>query len=116
VCGIVDLLSRGPRTLSHGNQRRVEMARALAADPTLMLLDEPTAGMTERESDEIRELILRLREAGITVVLIEHDMRVAMNVSDWIVVLDYGAKLAAGTRDTARSDPRVIEASMGMGE
>ena len=114
--GIEEYLQRDPLTLSYGDQRRVEMARAMASEPRLLLLDEPTAGMSETESDQVRQLIQRLRENGTTILLIEHDMNVVMNISDWIVVLNYGEKLAEGPRDQVRRDPRVIEAYLGLEE
>lgn len=102
------------RNLPYGDQRRVEVARALASDPKLILLDEPTAGMNPQESDEATNLFRRVRdELGITVVLIEHDMRVVMGISEHITVLDYGQKIAEGTPDEIRSNPRVIEAYLG---
>jgi len=114
--GIEEYLQRDPLTLSYGDQRRVEMARAMASEPRLLLLDEPTAGMSETESDQVRQLIQRLRENGTTILLIEHDMNVVMNISDWIVVLNYGQKLAEGPREQVRRDPRVIEAYLGLEE
>jgi branched-chain amino acid transport system ATP-binding protein len=102
------------RNLPYGDQRRVEIARALASDPKLILLDEPTAGMNPNESDEAVSLFRRIRdELGITVVLIEHDMRVVMGISEHIDVLDYGQKIAEGTPDEIRSNTRVIEAYLG---
>jgi branched-chain amino acid transport system ATP-binding protein len=100
--------------LPYGDQRRLEIARALASDPQLLLLDEPTAGMNPQESEELRGLMEVLRsERGISVLLIEHDMRVIMNVSDHITVLDYGEKIAEGTPEEVRTNRRVIEAYLG---
>jgi branched-chain amino acid transport system ATP-binding protein len=102
------------RSLSYANRRRLELARAMASDPKLLLLDEPTAGMNPRETQELTELIQRLRdETGVTIVLIEHDMRVVKGVSERVVVLDYGQKIAEGPYADVASNDRVIEAYLG---
>jgi branched-chain amino acid transport system ATP-binding protein len=100
--------------LSYGDQRRVEIARALASDPKVLLLDEPTAGMNPQESDQLTEFMRRLREErGVAIVLIEHDMKVIMGVSEHITVLDHGEKIAEGGPQEIRTNPQVIEAYLG---
>ncbi len=100
--------------LSYANRRRLEMARAMATEPRLLLLDEPTAGMNPRETLELRDHIVRMRdERGLTVLVIEHDMRVVRGVSDRVVALDYGKKIAEGSYEDVANDEQVIEAYLG---
>ncbi|MGH9414115.1 MAG: ABC transporter ATP-binding protein, partial [Terriglobales bacterium] len=111
--GISHSRFRMPAELPYGEQRRVEIARALASDPMLLILDEPTQGMVAREARNVVELMGRLVERGLTLMLVEHNMNVVMSVSDRIVVLNFGQKIAEGPPEAIRADPRVITAYLG---
>ena len=112
--GLADVADEFSRNLSYGAQRRLEIARAMATDPFLLLLDEPAAGMNPQETQELDELIVRIRkEDKLAILLIEHDMKLVMSISDRIYVMEYGKEIAQGTPREIKENPRVIEAYLG---
>jgi branched-chain amino acid transport system ATP-binding protein len=113
--GLADFRNDYASNLAYGNQRRLEIARALATEPGTLLLDEPAAGMNPKETADLMELILKIRDTGLDIFLVEHDMRLVMGISDRIAVLDYGQKIAEGTPKEIQNNETVIEAYLGSG-
>jgi branched-chain amino acid transport system ATP-binding protein len=114
--GLGDFVNEHAKNLPYGAQRRLEIARALATDPFLLLLDEPAAGMNPQETEELMELIETIRKSGVSILLIEHDMKLIMKISDRILVLDHGLKIAEGNPEEIRNNPSVIEAYLGSSQ
>ncbi|MEZ0221927.1 MAG: ABC transporter ATP-binding protein [Tardiphaga sp.] len=111
--GLTELRDRPAKSLPYGIQRKVEMARAVTAKPKLLLLDEPVAGMNHDEAEEIRALMIRLRDTGLTILLIEHDMNFVMRLCDYLYVLDFGVLIAEGRPEEVRANPVVLDAYLG---